>query len=336
MSESGIESEDYRKFIEEDSGNVSSDGFFSIQVLSKALQVFGLSCINLDNPEVVQSAVQPELEEAFICNLREHWFCLRRVSGDWWNFNSLLPAPQPLSQFYLSAYLASLREQGYSIFVVQGALPPVTHDSAPASHDGPGQWFTPEQARINTKDSSEARQSGYLKAAYHGAMAQATQEGKMVTLRPQQDYRSRSRSQSWDDDDDLAKAIAASMEGQNHAQMPPASASTSVVSEPAISSPTARVEPPPPSDPGEEPDAGGPGVIELAIRLPNGTRLMRRFNNSQPVDDVLNFVRYSCPEVGPSPVLCAQMPRRSLHDIRQKLRDAGLANRDALTVQASS
>ena len=31
MSESGIESEDYKKFIEEDSGNVSSDGFFSIQ-----------------------------------------------------------------------------------------------------------------------------------------------------------------------------------------------------------------------------------------------------------------------------------------------------------------
>lgn len=31
MSESGIESEDYMRFIEEDSGNVSSDGFFSIQ-----------------------------------------------------------------------------------------------------------------------------------------------------------------------------------------------------------------------------------------------------------------------------------------------------------------
>jgi hypothetical protein len=31
MSENGTESEDYKKFIEEDSGNVSSDGFFSIQ-----------------------------------------------------------------------------------------------------------------------------------------------------------------------------------------------------------------------------------------------------------------------------------------------------------------
>lgn len=78
------------------------------------------------------------------------------------------------------------------------------------------------------------------------------------------------------------------------------------------------------------------GIIELAIRLPNGARLMRRFNSGQPVSDVLVYVRYSCPEVGPKPVLSAQLPRRVLHDVRQKLRDAGLANREALTVQATS
>ncbi len=32
MAESGMESEDYRNFLAEDSGNVSTDGFFSIQV----------------------------------------------------------------------------------------------------------------------------------------------------------------------------------------------------------------------------------------------------------------------------------------------------------------
>jgi hypothetical protein len=32
MAESGLDSEDYRNFIAEDSGNVSTDGFFSIQV----------------------------------------------------------------------------------------------------------------------------------------------------------------------------------------------------------------------------------------------------------------------------------------------------------------
>lgn len=50
----------------------------------------------------------------------------------------------------------------------------------------------------------------------------------MVTLQPQQDYRSRSRSQSWDEDADLAKAIAASLEGSP--QLSPAHATHTVVS----------------------------------------------------------------------------------------------------------
>jgi hypothetical protein len=46
---------------------------------------------------------------------------MRLVEGTWWNFNSLFPAPQPLSSFYLSAFLDTLRDQGYTIFVVSGA-----------------------------------------------------------------------------------------------------------------------------------------------------------------------------------------------------------------------
>lgn len=33
MAEGGVDSEEFRSFMAEDSGNVSSDGFFSIQVL---------------------------------------------------------------------------------------------------------------------------------------------------------------------------------------------------------------------------------------------------------------------------------------------------------------
>lgn len=72
---------------------------------------------------------------------------MRKIAGEWWNLNSMLPAPQPLSQFYLSAYLNQLRQDGYSIFLVQGALPPVTLDEAGASVDAPGRCFTPEQVR---------------------------------------------------------------------------------------------------------------------------------------------------------------------------------------------
>ena len=50
---------------------------------------------------------------------QEHWFTVRCLWGEWWNLNSLFPAPQPLGQFYLSAFLASLQEQGYQILVVR-------------------------------------------------------------------------------------------------------------------------------------------------------------------------------------------------------------------------
>ena len=78
---------------------------------------------------------------------QEHWFALRRVAGDWWDFNSLFPSPRPLSEFYLSAYLATLRDQGYSIFVVQGQLPGPFPDPV-AAQEAPGAWFTPDQASL--------------------------------------------------------------------------------------------------------------------------------------------------------------------------------------------
>ena len=71
---------------------------------------------------------------------------MRRVGGEWWDFNSLLQAPRPLSHFYLAAFLDSLRGQGYSIFVVRGPLPqPMPREDAkPGSA---GAWFTPAEVR---------------------------------------------------------------------------------------------------------------------------------------------------------------------------------------------
>ena len=62
------------------------------------------------------------MHQAACCPLpltQEHWFTVRCLWGEWWNLNSLFPAPQPLGQFYLSAFLASLQEQGYQILVVR-------------------------------------------------------------------------------------------------------------------------------------------------------------------------------------------------------------------------
>ena len=75
---------------------------------------------------------------------------MRRVGGEWWDFNSLAQAPRPLSQFYLAAFLDSLRGQGYSIFLVRGPLPqPMPREDAKPG--AAGTWFTPAQVRRMAK-----------------------------------------------------------------------------------------------------------------------------------------------------------------------------------------
>ena len=74
---------------------------------------------------------------------QEHWFAIRSIAGEWWDFNSLLPAPRLLSHFYLSAFLSTLKQQGYSIFVICGSLP--LQNAGAASAEGQGTWFTPEE-----------------------------------------------------------------------------------------------------------------------------------------------------------------------------------------------
>lgn len=79
---------------------------------------------------------------------QEHWFTIRKTDDGWWNFNSLYPAPEQLSNFYLTAYLDSLKQQGYTIFVVRGTLPPPASAAAAAGGlEGQGRWWDPEEVR---------------------------------------------------------------------------------------------------------------------------------------------------------------------------------------------
>lgn len=143
-------------FLAEDSHNVSVGGDFSIQVLQKALEVWNLQVIPLDSPDAAASKYDPELENAFICHLHDHWFCIRKVNGEWYNFNSLYAAPEHLSKFYLSAYLDTLVGSGWSIFLVRGNFPRECPPSSEASNMY-GQWLTPEDAARITKTCSQGQ-----------------------------------------------------------------------------------------------------------------------------------------------------------------------------------
>ncbi|CAN6471450.1 unnamed protein product [Victoria cruziana] len=149
--EAGAGSEELLSFEAEGSHNVSMDGDFSIQVLEKALEVWDLKVIPLDSPLAESARVDPQLENAFICHLHDHWFCIRKVNGEWYNFDSLYAAPQYLSKFFLSAYLDTLKGYGWSIFLVRGNFPKECPVSSSESLNGFGQWFTPEDAQRITK-----------------------------------------------------------------------------------------------------------------------------------------------------------------------------------------
>jgi hypothetical protein len=56
------------RYVAEGSGNVAENGMFSIQVLSRALEVFGLRAVQWSSPEAAAARADPTTQQAFICN----------------------------------------------------------------------------------------------------------------------------------------------------------------------------------------------------------------------------------------------------------------------------
>lgn len=51
--------------------------------------------------------------------LRSNRYCIRRVSGKWYDLDSLKPAPQFISDFHLAAFLEQTMKSGFTVFVVR-------------------------------------------------------------------------------------------------------------------------------------------------------------------------------------------------------------------------
>ncbi|GFP84445.1 ataxin-3 homolog, partial [Phtheirospermum japonicum] len=156
------------------------------QVLQKALEVWNLQVIPLNSPVAEPAQIDPEKESAFICHLQDHWFCIRKVNGEWYNFDSLYAAPEHLSKFYLSAYLDSLKSFGWSIFLVRGDFPKDCPMTSSEASNGYGQWLLPEDAERITKSCNSKMGGGRRRPSDSGMVVD-------------------------DEDEDLKAAIAASL-----------------------------------------------------------------------------------------------------------------------------
>jgi ataxin-3 len=64
-------------------------------------------------------------QNAYICNLQNHWFTLRKFSLPyrWYNLDSTQSGPTYLGENYLAMMLDQIEREGYSIFAVKGAIP---------------------------------------------------------------------------------------------------------------------------------------------------------------------------------------------------------------------
>ncbi|XP_011336870.1 ataxin-3 isoform X2 [Ooceraea biroi] len=113
MAESGVDSEDYKLFLEQPSGNMDDSGYFSVQVISSALKVWGLELVpyNSTEPTALMAQNDPSRMRAYICNYKGHWFTIRKLGNQWFNLNSMLSGPQLISDTYLAMFLAQLLQE---------------------------------------------------------------------------------------------------------------------------------------------------------------------------------------------------------------------------------
>lgn len=107
------------------STNMDDTGFFSVQVLEEALNVWNLSLVRWRSEAMKPYQTEPHNQTAFVLNQNQHWYTLRRfgdlaVPGDghWFNLDSTKRQPQWISKLYLGMFLQQAESDGYSIFTV--------------------------------------------------------------------------------------------------------------------------------------------------------------------------------------------------------------------------
>eukprot|EP00276_Gloeochaete_wittrockiana_P008368 CAMPEP_0184662454 /NCGR_PEP_ID=MMETSP0308-20130426/43274_1 /TAXON_ID=38269 /ORGANISM="Gloeochaete witrockiana, Strain SAG 46.84" /LENGTH=343 /DNA_ID=CAMNT_0027104483 /DNA_START=201 /DNA_END=1232 /DNA_ORIENTATION=- len=270
--------------------NISDDGNFSIQVLIEALKAFNVSLIPSTSSDDVAKLARrdPTRAQGYICNLLNHWLCIRKIGRHWWNLNSLLPTPELVTETYLSLYLEQLRQEGYSIFLVVGPLPRCELEEAEEA----GQVADPTKswasiARKSAATGSSSSNNNKRKAANEDDDLEAAIAQSLVNM------------QGHGEDNDLAAAIAASLQDsvpasesdddENDDDFNRAMAMSTGLQPPSVPKqlqPVAleqqKLTPEPPED--------TPNCSLILFRLPDGSRVQRRFLNECTLADLYGFI----------------------------------------------
>ena len=103
------------------SNNVGDDGNYNVQVLQKALNIYGADLKLLKKRQAISFLEEGKDKiEALLFNSSSHWYSIRKIDGIWFNLNSTnsLPGPEIISDFYLSAFIQGAEDIGYTNFLI--------------------------------------------------------------------------------------------------------------------------------------------------------------------------------------------------------------------------
>lgn len=251
-NEGGVSSKDYLKRVLEGSGNVDESGNFSIEVLRSAL----LSRYNLELPNIRQqdvSKVEITTMDGFICNRSSHWFAIRKINDQYFNLNSTLDQPEIISHFRLAAEMEALQNSGYSVFCVVDSLPPPCTNEAMMDQGLPQYWWR-EEDLLKGKTNAMTRADDPWKDVGSGRRLDG---GKKCVGAGQE---SKKPISEMTDDEMLQMAMEASLE-----QAPQETVSYPLTDEPAVG-------------------------VKIQFRMPDGTRAVRRFLESDVVGSLYSYV----------------------------------------------
>jgi hypothetical protein len=182
------------------------EGYFSIQVIMRALTHHGVALSYLDEARFLQGDADPTKETGLVFNRSQHWQAYRKMRNVWYDLNSLRRLPNIISEFSLSSHIEAMISNGFTVFVARGEFPRTDKQRNPSVQ--PWQQWVAERT-IQESGRAASSEDWETDPEEDRLLKQAIEDSKRDANR----YVPRTNGSI--EDPELAAAIALSLQSEN-------------------------------------------------------------------------------------------------------------------------
>jgi ataxin-3 len=335
MMEQGTNSKDFMKFMAEESNNVADDGNYSMQVLAEALKRLGsIECSSVDS-EFAKKSGDLSVEDGFICNSSSHWFSIRKVNKKWYNLNSTnKEGPEMISDFYLSAFLNAVKENGYTIFVVQGVFPPSEKTMWPNLQKYQ-KWFAEDECqKMHERNLKKKNFKLNIGGTDERDLEEAMENSLKESMKDNQGGGDKMDEEEIKKEEDKFKAFQGKGVSFASSNLPNELVEYFKLTDPSVDPELASVMKmsiaerfvvKPPEDENN---------LNLNVRFPDGSTKIWTFPFTSLVEDLYDFVKVNLPEGKYTHYkIGTPYPRQYFLDLKKYLLEVGLSTNDVVIVE---